>query len=69
MKDAGPDTVEVILLTGLKKSLGYRVPEPMRGDIAIGSLVPLLITDTRGEDRQGVSSHQWRLSEEPAVAS
>ncbi len=39
MKDAGPDTVEVILLTGLKKSLGYRVPEPMRGDIAIGSLV------------------------------
>ena len=39
MKAAGPDTVEVILLTGLKKPLGYRVPEPMSADIAVGSLV------------------------------
>lgn len=39
MKHDGPDTIEVIPLTGLKKSLGYRVPDTMRGNIAVGSLV------------------------------
>ena len=39
MSKSSEQAVTVVLLTGLDKPLGYRVPAAMRENIAVGSLV------------------------------